>query len=294
MVLAVIVPLQPNEIAVPLTVNELLANLACARVPLEILLAFNAVSAEPLPVNIPVLAVNATAVTVLLTPNVVNVPTDVIFGCALVVTVPAVVAAVALATVPVTFAPGIFDKLVALPLKTLAVIVPAATVIFAALRFPLTSRPVSVPTLVMLGWALVVTVPAVVALVAVVALPALPVTLILYVPVNLSVDNVPVETLIASSTVKPLPLPVNTPVLAVNATAVTVLLTPNVVNVPTAVIFGCALVLNVPVKKLEVMLLAPLIFPTDKLPPIVNTFEVLLNVRAALPAYIEPPSLKMT
>ena len=78
--MAVIVPLPPREIAVPLTVSELFANLACARVPVEILLAFNAVSAEPLPVNTPVLAVNATAVTVLLTPSVVSVPTLVILG----------------------------------------------------------------------------------------------------------------------------------------------------------------------------------------------------------------------
>ena len=42
--------------------------------------------------NTPVLAVMLTAVTVPLTPRPVNVPTDVIFGCAAVVTVPAVVA----------------------------------------------------------------------------------------------------------------------------------------------------------------------------------------------------------
>ena len=37
---------------------------------------------------------------------------------------------------------------------------------------------------------------------------------------------------------KPEPLPVNTPVFAVNATAVTVPLTPNPVNVPKLVTFG--------------------------------------------------------
>ena len=53
-----------------------------------------------------------------------SVPTDVMFGCALVVTVPAVVAEpavpdetayVAFATVPVTFAPGIAVSPVAAP-----------------------------------------------------------------------------------------------------------------------------------------------------------------------------------
>ena len=46
----------------------------------------------------------------------------------------------------------------------------------------------------------------------------------------------------------PPPSPVNTPVLAVNATAVTVPLTPNPVNVPTLVILPCAAVVNEPVK----------------------------------------------
>ena len=45
--------------------------------------------------------------TLAVTVTLVNVPTDVIFGCAAVVTVPAVVAEVALGTVPVTLAPGI-------------------------------------------------------------------------------------------------------------------------------------------------------------------------------------------
>jgi hypothetical protein len=71
------------------------ASLACASVPVETLLAFSAVSAEPLPVKIPVLAVKAEAVTVPLTPRLVSVPTEVMFGCAAVVTVPAVVALVA-------------------------------------------------------------------------------------------------------------------------------------------------------------------------------------------------------
>ena len=51
-----------------------------------------ALSPLPLPVKIPVLAVMFAAVIVPLTPKLVNVPVLVIFGCALVVTVPAVVA----------------------------------------------------------------------------------------------------------------------------------------------------------------------------------------------------------
>ena len=55
------------------------------------------------------------------TDNAVNVPTEVMFGCAFVVTVPAVVADpalvayVAFATVPVTLAPGILVNPAALP-----------------------------------------------------------------------------------------------------------------------------------------------------------------------------------
>jgi hypothetical protein len=49
--------------------------------------------------------------------------------------------------------------------------------------------------------------------------------------------------------VKPLPLPVNTPVFAVKFTAVIVPLTFNPVNVPTLVMLGCAFVVNVPVSK---------------------------------------------
>ena len=77
-------------------------------------------------------------------------PTLVIFGCAAVVTVPAVVALVA--------AP---DNA---PVNVVADTLPA-------LMLPVTAKLVSVPVLVMLGCALVVTVPAVVALPAVVAAP---------------------------------------------------------------------------------------------------------------------------
>ena len=94
-----------------------------------------------------------------------------------------------------------------------------------AVILPVTARLDNVPTLVMLGCAAVVTVPAVVAVVA--------------------LDTVPV-TFAPAISLSPEPLPVNTPVFAVNATAVTVPFTPSEVNVPTEVMFGCAFVVTVP------------------------------------------------
>ena len=111
MVFAVIVADPPNVTDVPLIVAPAFANLACANVPVDMLLAFNAVKLLPLPENTPVFAVIFAAVILPLTPKLVNVPVLVMFGCAFVVTVPAVVvlpdvtAYVALATVPVTLAP---------------------------------------------------------------------------------------------------------------------------------------------------------------------------------------------
>ena len=118
----------------------------------------------PLPVNTPELAVILTPVIVPLTPSPVNVPTEVMLGCAAVVTVaavPALVANVAFATVPVTLAPAIALSPLPLPVNT-----PVFAVMFAAVMLPLTPSDVSVPTEVILGCAAVVTVPAVVALVA--------------------------------------------------------------------------------------------------------------------------------
>ena len=98
-------------------------------------------------------------------------------GCAFVVTVaavvadvvvPALTAYVALATVPVTLAPVIELKAAPLPLK----LMPST--------LPVVDKLVNTPTLVMLGCAFVVTVPAVVAapaLTAYVALATVPVTL---------------------------------------------------------------------------------------------------------------------
>ena len=87
-----------------------------------------------------------------------------IFGCAAVVTVPAVVALVAFGTVPVTLAPAIALRPLPLPVKT-----PVLAVNATAVTVPLTPNDVSVPTLVILGCAAVVTVPAVVAAPAVAA-----------------------------------------------------------------------------------------------------------------------------
>ena len=92
----------------------------------------------------------------------------------------------------------------------------------------------SVPTDVMFGCAAVVTVP------AVVAEPAVPDE-----TAYVAFATVPV-TFAPTIELNPLALPVNTPVFAVNATAVTVPLTPSDVNVPTEVMFGCAAVVIVP------------------------------------------------
>jgi hypothetical protein len=137
---AVIVPDPPRAIDVPFTVNEALASRACANVPLEMLVALILETLAPDPFNVPtkfpdvVLPVTASAV---------SVPTEVMLGCAAVVTVPAVVALVA---VPAD--PDILPVIVAV-----------------------TVSPDNVPTEVMLGCAAVVTVPAVVAEVALVAAP---------------------------------------------------------------------------------------------------------------------------
>ena len=94
----------------------------------------------------------------------------------------------------------------------------------------------------------------------------LPYNTVLVLPVKFTVAMLPMPTTLATATEyaynalptlpvtlaptierSPLPLPVNTPVFAVNATAVTVPFTPNDVSVPTLVIFGCAAVVSVPV-----------------------------------------------
>ena len=94
---------------------------------------------------------------------------------------------------------------------------------FAPVIFPLTTNDVSVPTLVILGCALSVTVAAVVVVPAVTAYVALATA-----PTTLEPDKL----------VKPLPLPVNLPVVAVIFAAVIGPFTASDVNVPTLVIFG--------------------------------------------------------
>ena len=101
-------------------------------------------------------------------------------------------------------------------------IVPEDAITLPDVLFPDTVNDVKVPVLVMFGCAAVVTVPAVVA-----------------------VATVPLI-LAATTFDKPPASPVNTPVFAVNATAVTVPLTPNALNVPNDVMFGCDAVASVP------------------------------------------------
>jgi hypothetical protein len=215
-VLAVIVPEPPSEIDVPLTVNDALASLACASVPLAILDAFIPVIDDPLPEKKLALTkltpeICDPAPDIVICPfaakvNPVNeVLTDVMFGCAAVVTVPAVVALVA--------AP---DRA---PVNVVADTLPA-------LMFPVTARLVNVPTDVIFGCAAVVTVPAVVALVAaplsapvnVVAL-TLPADML---PVTASDVNVPTDVILGCAAVVTVPAVVAAPLNApVNVVALT-------------------------------------------------------------------------
>lgn len=165
---AVIVPDPPSAIEVPFTVRLELANRACANVPELMLVAEIDVTFAPEPLSVPT---KLSLVVLPVTARLVNVPTDVILGCAAVVTVPAVVAEVADvadATVPVTLPPGIDVKPAPDPLNCDPVTCPAAEISPPVSKLPevvlaVTVRLPSVPTLVMLGCALVVTVPAVVA-----------------------------------------------------------------------------------------------------------------------------------
>ena len=105
---ATVVTVEPRVNAVLPNVTLAFASLACANVPLETLLAFSVVKLAPLPANnvaltratplmfesVPDIVISAFAANV----NPVSVPTDVILGCAAVVTVPAVVAEPAVAT----------------------------------------------------------------------------------------------------------------------------------------------------------------------------------------------------
>ena len=104
---AVIVPDPPNAIDVPFTVKLALANLVWSNVPELILVALILVTLAPDPFSVPT---KLPLVVLPVTAKLVKVPTEVMLDCAAVVTVPAVVAdvaVVALETVPVTLPPGI-------------------------------------------------------------------------------------------------------------------------------------------------------------------------------------------
>jgi len=149
----------------------------------------------------------------LLTVSPVNDPTEVIFGCALVVTVPAVVAA------PDNAPTNVVAVIDALP--KLALIL----VLITADEFPFADEVENVGYTVVDVDVFCNNADAFVALVA--------------------LDTVPV-TLAPTNELNPLALPVNTPVFAVNAGAVIVPLEFKLVKVPVLVIFGCALVVTVP------------------------------------------------
>jgi len=166
------------------------------------------------------------------TPRLVNVPTDVMLGCAFAVTVVAVSAEAADTqinppdpfvdnTCPET--PPVILTLLFDPKLTFAPVKDA---------FPDTVRLVSVPVLVIFGWAAVVTVP------AIVAAGTVPDTLAPATALAVVAKGTVPVTLAPAIALKPLPLPVNTPVFAVIFAAVMSPLTPNDVSVPTLVMFG--------------------------------------------------------
>jgi hypothetical protein len=161
----------------------------------------------------------------------VSVPVDVMLGCAAVVTVPAVVALVA---APLRAPTNVVAVMLELPkLALMPVLITALELPFALLVLNVGYTVVAVEVFCNNADAFV----------AAVAFGTVPVTLAPAIALN------------------PLPLPVNTPVLAVNAEAVTVPLTPNDVNVPTDVILGCAAVVTVPA--VVALVAAPLNAPTN-------------------------------
>ena len=83
---------------------------------------------------------------------------------------------------------------------------------------------------------------------ALVALPTVPETLAPATELAVVAYATAPVTLAPAIDDRPLPLPVNTPVFAVKLGAVTVPLTLKLERVPTEVMFGCAAVVNVPVK----------------------------------------------
>jgi hypothetical protein len=170
---ATVVTVVPNVSAVLPNVTAALAKRAWASVPELILVALMLVTLAPEPFNVPT---KLPDVVLPVTANAVNVPTDVMLGCAAVVTVPAVVAApdTVMVYVPDRRAAGnvpmsmleAFTDVSARPLPVTVVNAPVVPDTLPDVTLPVTAKLVSVPTDVMLACAAVVTVPAVVALVA--------------------------------------------------------------------------------------------------------------------------------
>ena len=271
-----------------------LAKRACAKVPFEIFDAFIAVTLAADPLSVPI---KLLLVVLPVTDKLVNVPTLVMLGCAAVVTVPAVVADVA---APVNAPTNVVDVTLLRPV-IVVVVVPRASVVLPSTTFelanlacakvpleifdaliavtlaadplsvpiklplvvlPVTAKLLSVPTLVILGCAFVVTVAAVVA--APVNAPTnvfdvtllRPVIVVVVVPrasvvspnttfelANLACAKVPLEIFDAFMSVTLAPDPLSAPMkFAADAFPVTV----SAVNVPTEVMLGCAAVVTVP------------------------------------------------
>ena len=259
---ATVVTVAPSVSAVLPSVTAALAKRACAKVPALMLVALIAVTLAPDPFSVPmklpdeVLPVTARAL---------SVPTDVILGCAFVVTVPAVVAAPVKAPTNVVLVTLVSPATVVTVAPSVSAVLPRVTAALASLAcasvpelilvaeiavtlapdpfsvpmklpdvvLPVTARALSVPTDVMLGCAAVVTVPATVA-----------------VP-TVRLDAVPVS---------PVPAPINWPAVVILPLE---LIAPefNEVSVPTEVIFGCAAVVTVPAVVAE--LAAPVRAPTN-------------------------------
>ena len=232
----------------------------------------------------PALTVPAVAmlppVTVPVTLKLLRVPTDVMLGCALVYTVPATRA---LPTCPVTLPPVIELKPEPLPLT------------FPASTLPVTLTELSVPTLVMLGCAAVLSVPATVVNVPLVPLRLPPVIL----PVALTVPAVatlppvmvPVAlTVPAVSTLPPVMVPVALTVPAVaKLPPVTVPVTLKLDNVPTDVMLGCAAVLSVPATVVNAPSVA-LTLPLSTLPVTLTLVSVPTDVMLGCAAVYTVPA----
>jgi len=184
------------------------------------------------------------------TVKLVNDPVLVIFGCAAVVTVPAVVALVAApdkAPINVVAVIDALPKLALIP------------VLITADELPFADEVENV------GYTVVdvdVFCNNADAFVAEVALGTVPVTLA---PTN---------------ELNPVALPVNTPVFAVNAGAVIVPLEFKLVNIPVLVMFGCALVVTVAADPDALPVNAPVNVVADTLPALIS--PVAFNVPATL------------